>query len=275
MVAQVRRALRVREVGHAGTLDPFATGVLVMAVGEATKLVAYLSADDKAYEATVLLGVGTDTLDAQGAVVVRSELPVDALLPSRVERVLEGERERTTQVPPQYSAVHHQGERAYDRARRGEVVELAARSVAVRELRLVGLAPPLVELFLVVAKGYYVRALARDLAEGLGTVGHLVKLRRVRSGHFSLSDAVGPNDWTTGVIPLADGAKRCLPYGILTDDAVRKARFGQLLLPEEVPSEAAGAQAWLDTKGQVVAVGERRPDGFGRVLRGFGIPSSR
>jgi tRNA pseudouridine55 synthase len=200
VVRRLRRALGVRAIGHAGTLDPMATGVLVVAVGEATKLVPWLTAHDKGYEATVALGIETDTLDAEGAEVRRVAPSValcEALAARDVETwpalraALEDERARTLQTPPAYSAIRTGGERAHARARRGERLELAPRPVVVHRLRVVDASaePPSLQVSLDVGKGYYVRALARDLAGALGTVGHLTALRRTRSGCFTLADA--------------------------------------------------------------------------------------
>src|SRR4051812_37025552 len=132
VVAKMRRSLATREIGHAGTLDPMATGVLVLAIGEATKLVPYLTASDKEYEATVSLGVGTDTLDADGKETARENVPNDWRV--SLDAALEEERKRTMQLPPVYSAIHAKGARAHELARRGEVVELDERPVRVLEL---------------------------------------------------------------------------------------------------------------------------------------------
>lgn len=261
VVARHRRELGVRQIGHAGTLDPMATGVLVLAVGEATKLVPYLTAEDKTYEATLLFGVGTDTLDADGHVVERAPVPDDleALLPAAIA----AERARTEQVPPAYSAIRIGGERAHELARRGEAPALTARAVAVRSLSVLGVAGPEVTLALTVSKGYFVRSLARDLALAVGTVGHLTALRRTRSGAFTLDDA------GRGVIPLAEAAARALPVSRLTDAAARAAAQGKRVPSTEIAEPHGAPSAWLDPSGRLVAVGEVLEDGSGRVLRGF------
>ncbi len=285
VVARVRRALGLRAVGHAGTLDPMATGVLVVAVGEATKLVPWLTAQDKTYETTIALGVETDTLDAEGR-EVRRVAPSPELLHElaaaregraapALHAALERERTRTSQVPPAFSAIRTEGERSFVRARRGEATELPAREVKVNRLELVECRadPPLLVLRLEVGKGYYVRSLARDLAEALGTAGHLTDLRRTSSGHFSLEEAVpldGPaGELAAGVQPLARAAARALPVARLSVAGARDARHGRRVAGEELDPRTPGPRAWLDPEGDLVAVGELGEDGYGRVLRGF------
>ena len=287
VVARVRRRIGRREIGHAGTLDPMATGVLVLAIGEATKLVPYLTAESKAYEATVALGVATDTLDADGretervevtpairAAVVRSH---GLRVASEVEAALDVERARTSQVPPAFSAIRKDGERAYERARRGDLTEPEARAVAVSKLRLLdaGDDPALwLALALEVTKGYYVRSLARDLAASLGTVGHLTSLRRTRSGTFTLDEALSidtpADELRARILPLSHAATRVLPVAQLTDDGARDARFGRPVRPCDIEASSDAPHAWFDPNRKLVAIGERKPDGSGQVIRGFG-----
>jgi len=188
VVARARRALQTKRVGHIGTLDPMATGLLVLAIGEATKLVAHLTEHDKHYTCTVRLGVETASLDADGSPT--SSAPVPPLTPSLIEELCRDLEARTSQVPPVVSAIRVDGERSYTRARRGETVALPARVVQLHSLALVALRPNELELSVHCGKGFYVRALARDLAYGLGTVGHLVELRRTHIGADDVRDAV-------------------------------------------------------------------------------------
>ncbi len=271
VVARARRALGTREIGHAGTLDPMATGVLVLAVGEATKLVPYLSAADKEYEATVALGVATDTLDADGRETSRA--PVPEAWRDALDDALEGERARLSQLPPIFSAIHAKGARSHELARRGEAVELAERPVRVIELCATATHERSLDLRLVVSKGYYVRALARDLAERLGTVGHLSALRRVRAGAFALRDAVplAALSKETPLVPLAAGAARVLPTATLTEAGVGHARAGRKVPLEDLSTQDPGEHAWLTQSGALVAIG-RIEDGAGRVTRGFTAP---
>jgi tRNA pseudouridine55 synthase len=286
VVGRVRRLFGTREVGHAGTLDPMATGVLVVAVGEATKLAAYLTSEDKAYEATVLLGVGTATLDAEGRETSRVEVPSEVLAElanlaaetPRLDAALSAERGRAEQIPPVFSAIKQAGERAYAKARRGETPALEARPVSVRQLELVAktVDPPTLTVRLAVTKGYYVRALARDLAASLGSVGHLTALRRVRSGSFDVAEAIpldpSPEGLEARLIPLAEAALRALPAVRLTEDATTDARHGrEIPLPYVTPEDGA-PHAWLDAAGRLVAIGQTAPDGRAKVLRGFRPP---
>ena len=286
VVARARRGLRTREVGHAGTLDPMATGVLVVAVGQATKLVPWLTAMDKSYEATIALGAETDTLDADGQETSRRPLSpaVVAILsragaspePPALRDALDRERARTAQVPPAYSAIRTGGVRAFARARRGEEVILPARDVAVRRLDVVGwtLDPPALDVVVDVAKGYYVRSLARDLCEALETIGHLTRLRRTKSGDFRIEEAVAldgpPDELRARVLPLAAAAARALPVATLTETGVRDARHGRLVQPDDHGVVAPGAHAWMDAGGALVAIGQIDEMRRGQVIRGFG-----
>jgi tRNA pseudouridine55 synthase len=263
IVARIRKKLKTREVGHAGTLDPMATGVLVVAIGEATKLVPYLTASDKTYEATIQLGIETDTLDAEGKEISRAPIPSELSL----DEALEAERRRTKQIPPSISAIHVDGQRAHERARRGELVELEPRDVEVRSLDLVRAHTDTIDLILTVSKGYYVRALARDLAHALGTVGHLTRLRRTRSGSFDLEDAC-TIDSELEILALAKAASRALPTATLTTKGTADAKNGRPISLEDIHPQAPTPHAWLDESGALVAIGEIQ-EGVGRVLRGF------
>ncbi len=312
VVALVRRRLGTRRVGHAGTLDPMATGVLVVAVGEATKLVPWLTAHDKGYEASIALGVETDTLDAAGREVRRVE-PSQALLgtllaegrnvPGRHGKRSTGtvRAVRTQRRWPRPSPASERArcrclpctrpsERTASAPSRAPVaartLELAARAVVVRRrLALVGCTadPPSLAIEVETGKGYYVRALARDLAEGLGTVGHLTALRRTRSGCFVVDEAAqldaSPDELRARVVPLATAAARALPVVRLGVTGARDARPGRPVVATEleIADALAGTariprvpSAWLDADGTLVAVGQIEDDGRGRVLRGFG-----
>lgn len=187
-VGKVRRLFDAQKAGHAGTLDPLATGVLPIALGEATKTVAFMMDADKTYRFTIAWGVTTASFDREGAVTATSDVrpsvaTVAAELPAFIGDI--------EQVPPAFSAIKVDGERAYDLARAGEPVELAARTVTVHDLRVVGAADAdHVELEMTCGKGTYVRGIVRDLAERLGACGHLSALRRTRVGGFGEAGAV-------------------------------------------------------------------------------------
>lgn len=288
VVAKLRRVLRTKQVGHCGTLDPMATGVLVVAVNEGTKLVPWLTADDKAYEATLRLGVATDSLDADGLVTTTVPLGTELLEalaalesrppspPPMLASALEVERLRTSQMPPAISAIRIGGERAHTLVRRGEVPALDFRDCSVRRLEWMGggVTPePHLRIMVEASKGYFVRSLARDLAVALGTVGHLTALRRVRAGAFTIDDSIPldgePDDLRAALMPLEKAARRTLPVSVLTDEGARAAGFGQRLMPGQVRDPHTAPSAWLDERGALVAIGEVDSDGGGRVLRGF------
>lgn len=193
VVARARRALDERKIGHAGTLDPFASGLLLLCVGPSTRLSEYLTDLPKTYEATALLGRSTDTLDPEGEVVEEDEAwrEVDAGAVREALEALSGDQD---QVPPQYSAKKVEGERMYRKARRGERVTLEPARVRIHELELVELRLPRLRFRVRCSSGTYVRSLARDLARELGTSGHLVELRRTRIGALDVADAVPADD---------------------------------------------------------------------------------
>jgi tRNA pseudouridine55 synthase len=196
VVALVRRRLGVRRIGHAGTLDPDATGVLPILVGEATKLTPYLVDHDKEYLATIRFGLTTDTHDASGRVL--SETPVTELAVGRLEEACRPFVGLIKQVPPMYSAIHHEGRRLYELARAGIEVERAPREVFVRSIHVEELAGPRATLRIVCGKGTYVRVLAADIGAALGCGGVIENLVRYRVGPFRLADAVSWSDLTTG-----------------------------------------------------------------------------
>jgi tRNA pseudouridine55 synthase len=187
VVEQVKRALGIRKAGHTGTLDPLATGVLPVCVGEATKLVQFLALDSKAYRATLLLGVRTDTLDTQGVVVDRQEPRVNA---EQVEAVLAALVGKRRQIPPKFSAVKFKGRPLYDWTRRGIEVEQTPREVEVYDIRIDRISLPEVTFTVSCSKGTYIRSLCAEAGEALGCGGCMSALRRTRSGNFREEVAV-------------------------------------------------------------------------------------
>jgi tRNA pseudouridine55 synthase len=187
-VGAVRRAFNANKAGHAGTLDPLASGILPIALGEATKTVPWLVEADKAYRFTIAWGASTDTQDREGKVIATSDVrPTRA----QIEAALGQFKGEISQVPPVYSAVKIEGERAYDLARAGETVELEARPVVVYEIALATSDEATATIEMRCGKGFYVRALVRDLAAALGAEGHVSALRRTRVGAFSEADSIG------------------------------------------------------------------------------------
>ena len=194
----VRRALGEQRVGHLGTLDPFAKGLLVLVVGRATRLAAFAAEWPKSYEGVIRLGVTTETDDLTGAVVATA--PWTTITPAQLAAVIGSFRGGYEQRPPAYSAVKIEGERAYARARRGETVEPAPRPVEIRELEIVEAAVPDLQFRATVSGGTYLRSLARDIGAKLGCGAHLAALRRTAVGPLKLADAVAPEAVTPALL---------------------------------------------------------------------------
>lgn len=188
VVAKIRRGLKLKKVGHAGTLDPLATGVLVICIGSATRFSEYVMNSTKRYRAQVHLGVTTDTYDAEGSVL--QERDVSPIQRSDVEAQLGKFLGDIQQIPPMYSAIKQGGRKLYDLARAGETVEREARAVRIDSLDIIDWSPPEFTLDVVCSAGTYIRSLAYDLGEALGVGAHLSGLSRVASGMFRLDDAI-------------------------------------------------------------------------------------
>ncbi len=260
-VDRCKRVLGVKRAGHTGTLDPLATGVLVVCLGEATKIAAHLLADDKRYLATARLGEATDTWDADGAVVERA--PVPELSEETVRAALAAFVGRIEQQPPAFSAIKQAGRPLYRRARRGEAVEAPVRSVEVRSMDLVSWAPPDLTFRVDCGKGTYVRSLAVDVARRLGTVAHLVALRRERSGAFSLDRAVswellgtGRREALVDRLVAPGEALAGLPAETVSEEEVLALRHGQPI--DGASGPVPGPVRLQGAAGTLVAIGEWR-----------------
>lgn len=259
VVAELRRALRVRKIGHGGTLDPDATGVLPILIGEATKLTPYLIDLDKEYVATVRLGMVSETQDLAGAIV--DTRPVPPLDVSAIERVLARFVGVIRQVPPMYSALHHDGKRLYELARAGRTVEREARPVTIHGIQLESIALPDVTLRVRCGKGTYIRTLAADIGGALGTGALLARLVRTRVGPYALEAAVR---WRGGADAVSPAAlwQRLLPL----DSALQALAVARL--------DAAQARAFLHGQGVVIPAapaGHLRVYGPDGVLVGVGV----
>jgi tRNA pseudouridine55 synthase len=231
VVAAARRALGVKRVGHTGTLDPFASGLLLLCVGRATRLAEYFSGLDKSYEAVARLGVGTDTLDREGTIVEETDAWREVTR-DQLDRVLEGFRGEIDQVPPAYSAKKVSGERAYQKAREGRAVDLDPCRVTVRALDVTSWDPPHLGFRVTCSSGTYVRSLARDIGNELGVAAHLTGLRRTAIGDWRVEDAllVAQMDDPAcvadrGVSPLE--ALRHLPTLEVDDEIAGRLQVGQ------------------------------------------------
>jgi len=232
VVEAIRRGTGIRRAGHTGTLDPRASGVLVILIGPAVRLSEYVSASDKRYQAIIRLGTSTDTFDADGK-FVRATQPVN-VTEEQFEKILKNFEGEIEQTPPPYSAVKVGGRRAYEMARQGEEVELAPRKIQVHHLEVLEWAPPEVVVDVHCSSGTYVRSLANDIGTQLGTGAYLVGLRRTKSGRFSLRDATPlrklqeafqAGNWYQYLIPAAE-ALADWPAVELNPDDVEEVRHG-------------------------------------------------
>ncbi|GAB4510575.1 MAG: tRNA pseudouridine(55) synthase TruB [Haliangiales bacterium] len=262
VVAKAKRALGARRVGHTGTLDPMATGVLPLCVGSATKIAGYLLADDKVYEGALMLGVETDTLDAAGAITAEDRAAAAAVDEAAVRACAARFVGPGEQVPPMYSALRQRGRRLHQLARAGQVVERAPRAITIYELTLTDLALPEVRFRVHCSKGTYVRSLAADIGAALGCGAHLTALRRVRSGPFALADAVAladlsPESAADALIPV-ERALPHLPSLTVAADRCRDVASGKKLtwhdLAAELPPATGGAVKLTSERGQLLAL---------------------
>ncbi|HEY3100513.1 MAG TPA: tRNA pseudouridine(55) synthase TruB [Methylomirabilota bacterium] len=266
-VALARKRLGVRRIGHAGTLDPEATGVLPLLVGEATKLMPYLMEHDKEYVSTVRFGITTDTHDLSGRVL--STTPVMDLTRERLEATCRAFVGRIRQRPPMYSAVHHEGRRLYELAREGAEVERPPRDVEVHTIEVQNVDAPRATLRIVCGKGTYVRVLAADIGAALGVGGAVDRLTRTRVGPFELSAALAWREleaasatvlWAHVLPP--DAGLAHLPAASLDAAGVRRFVHGQ---PADVtaPLTAGALVRVYDGDGVLLGVGEVAPGGAG------------
>lgn len=267
LVDRVRRWSKVKKVGHTGTLDPFATGLLVLCLGKATRLAHYITAWDKEYEGTIRLGEDTDTDDATGQVILKRD--TQRLGREDVQLALEGFRGQIQQLPPRFSAKKLGGVPSYKRARKGEDVALQPATVQIHELELKEVEIPLVHFRARCSKGTYMRSLARDLGKVLGCGGHLAELRRVAVGHLRVEEALKWEEVRTlrgetlvaKVWPMErvlSGWRKIL----LAPQWAHRAKHGQDLPPEAFAGQLDGT----DQHGEKVVL----TDEFGGLL-GIGI----
>jgi tRNA pseudouridine55 synthase len=275
-VSAVKRILREAgepktKVGHGGTLDPLASGVLPIALGEATKLCGRMLDATKAYNFAIRFGEETDTIDAEGGVIATSDVRPT---PQQVEAALRHFTGEIEQVPPVYSALKIEGRPAYARVRAGEKVEMPPRRVTIHDLKMVSASGEQTTLAATVSKGTYIRSLARDIARALNTAGHITMLRRTRAGPFSLEQAISldfleeaakARALTRTVLPLT-AALDDIPALPVTPDQAQLLRHGQRLAG--IPGPSGLCMAMLE--GTPVALIEASADGL-KVVRGFNL----
>jgi tRNA pseudouridine55 synthase len=254
VVAVARRSLRTKRVGHAGTLDPFATGLLVLMVGSATRLLPYVAGEPKVYAATIRFGAETDTDDLTGTMTREAPAPNWSGLSTAIAS-LTGQID---QVPPSYSAKHVAGERAYAVARRGETVDLPPVAVTVFGWTVHERRKTELDVSISCAGGTYIRALARDLGRALGSAAHLASLRRERSGDLSAGDAVSIDALRNGGVALRSPLDAMGDIAIEAIDAAAEARIRRGM---RVPASVSGARAALvNDARRVIAIAERAAD---------------
>lgn len=259
VVASVRRLLKQRRVGHAGTLDPAASGVLPVCVGQATRVAEYLSESGKAYQAEIVFGTVTDTYDSEGTILRTSSTAeltlaqVEAALPSLLGRIM--------QMPPLYSAIKIQGQPAYKRMRAGEEVTLEPRPVEIYQLDILSWQPPRLTLEVVCSKGTYIRSLAYDLGERVGCGAYLAALVRTRSGPFTLSESVtleqldeaAAQNQLEQYLKPADSALSAYPALVLDEATVARVLHGNAFSTSEADSHAELARVY-DQAGHFLAI---------------------
>jgi tRNA pseudouridine55 synthase len=268
VVARIRRATGQRDIGHTGTLDPMATGLLPLVLGRATRLASVLTAGDKTYEAAVRLGFATETDDEEGQPIGEpcERLPADDAIAGAVNQF----RGTFEQIPPAHSAKKIGGERAYELARRSATVVLKAVTVSVRDIEVLGREGPIVRVRITAASGFYVRALARDLGARLGCGGHLAALRRTHHGPFAVADAAPLAEaerlggaLASRLIAPAD-ALRHLDAVRVTATGLQRALHGNAIGPEHLDGQGVTVLTGtrpirvLSADGRLVALAERR-----------------
>jgi tRNA pseudouridine55 synthase len=259
VVGRIRRLAGTRKVGHAGALDPMATGLLIIGVEKATRLLGYLALSDKAYEATIRLGIATITDDAEGEVVTANGAA--GLVDAEIEAAMAKLRGDILQVPAAVSAIKINGVRSYKRVRAGEPVALSERAVSIRrfdaldrqELQVDGVACVDLKVVVECSTGTYVRALARDLGAALGVGGHLTTLRRTRVGAFTLDEAQTIEEAERGlkILPLDRVVRACFPTLIVNETQAGQIRNGRRLPGVRLPD---GTTALLSQAGHFLAL---------------------
>ena len=252
VVSIVRRSVQTRRVGHAGTLDPFATGLLVLLVGRGTRLLPFIDGEPKVYEATIAFGTETDTDDATGATTREAPLPADHSIDEGIAR-LTGEID---QIPPAYSAKKVGGTRAYAAARRGTQLALAPARVVIHRWEVLTRDDATLSARITCGGGTYIRALARDLGRLAGSAAHLATLRRIKSGAFDVADAATVDDIRAGAIslrPLRD-AIPSLATRELSDAELARVLHGNPVVDQ---GSTPGSLALIDDHGELVAIAER------------------
>ena len=259
VVAILRRITKIKQIGHTGTLDPFAEGVLPICIGKATRLIEYLK-DDKAYIGTVQLGKSTTTYDIEGEGLNESDKNVTV---EEIEKAIDCFRGEIEQLPPIYSAIKVNGKKLYEYARKGEEVKIEPRKVNISELKFLNYLPQTrqLELYIACSKGTYIRSIANDLGEKLGTYGHLIKLVRVQAGNFRIENSIKLED-----IETSEQVEKNLIYPLkyldyqkyeLTQNELEKVSHGMQIKPSAKLSDGI---VILTNNYKLIAAGEKIND---------------
>lgn len=264
VVARVRKLLKQRRVGHAGTLDPAASGVLPICVGQGTRVAEYLSESGKEYQATLIFGIETNTYDVEGEVTRTAS--TDHLDLASIEQALGAFRGPQMQVPPRYSAIKIQGQAAYKRTRAGEELVLEARPIEIKQLEIVSWQSPTLVLDIACSKGTYIRSLAYDLGRALGCGAHLAGLVRTRSGPFSLAESITLEELSqasersqiASYLQPADRALAQYPALHLSEEEAARVMHGNAFAWPDIEAEKSLARVY-NGKGNFIAIAEWEP----------------
>lgn len=266
VVSLLRKKTGIRKIGHTGTLDPMATGVLILCIGRATRVASYVQGHDKVYHLSMEFGEETDTLDAEGNVTKKSDIiPKEKAIRESLQRFV-GEQD---QIPPMYSAIKVKGKKLYEHARKGEVLDVSPRRVTLYDIQFLSYSPPTLTLRIHCSSGTYVRSFARDLAHELGTVGHLTSLRRERVGKIEIQDAVTLEELRTMdkeeiealLLPM-EVALKDLPMIEVNQEEARRLGHGQRLRVES----PLCPELCIQSEGILLGIGEVALRGKSHVL---------
>lgn len=261
VVAKIRKLLKQKRVGHAGTLDPAASGVLPICIGQGTRVAEYLSESGKAYRAEICFGVVTDTYDAEGTILRITD--ASALTLAQIEEALPEFRGAQMQLPPLYSALKIQGQPAYKRMRAGEEISLEARPIEIDQLQIIGWQPPVLTLDIACSKGTYIRSLAYDLGERVGYGAHLTGLVRTRSGPFTLAESISlerlaeakERGTVAEYIFPPDRALQQYPAIYLDESTVERVLHGNAFRYDQLPAQPVADLARIyDNNGHFLAI---------------------
>ena len=261
-VNDISHILHEKRCGHIGTLDPFATGLLIVLVGKATKISPFLERADKTSVATLKLGQKTDTGDLDGNVILESKIP--SLTKEKVEKILASFLGEQEQIPPMYSALKKDGKHLYDYARVGIEIQRVARKINIHNIKLIEFTDNIVKFEAHVSKGTYIRTLGEDIAEKLGTVGHLIALDRTSVGEFKLSDAIESKNVTSDSLISIDQIMNFMPSHFVEGKEAFKACNGVALNIDSKEEEIV-----IKDKDGIIAVYKRNENGLYSCLRGF------